>query len=743
MTFSAIRHNRRSKTFRLSTTAMLVSGLLFGAETAFSATVSSTDTPSEEGNNAVALKGITVWGQAPTEDTASYTAQDVTVASKLPTALKDIPQSVSVVTRQRIEDQNLTTLDDALQQVTGVTVTRNNTSTSQFRSRGFHLNASIDGVPVYSALGGSEQFDLGIYDRVEVLRGPAALLSGSGEPGGSVNVVTKKPRDHFALSGALSAGSWDNYRSELDVTGPLNDSGTLRARAVGIWQDRDFFYDKTHQEKKVFYGVVEYDLTPDTTLSLTFTDQIDNIDALSYGLPSYDGKKNYALLDVSRSLNTAPEWAYFNTHTQEYVAGLEQRFNNGWTLTGKFRYLNKDTPYSDISPRGVGVDPDTNTLSYSWVRKYDYEYHRHALDLYAGGPFSLFGREHQALIGYNYDDYQEQYTGGRTWGALASQPGISLFDSSAVQQYDVVATQGKRTRTIQNGFYGQTRLKVLDSFTWVVGGRVSNFSVKERDIYPAEPTTWKKTLSESGEFTPYTGLIYELTPQISVYGSYSEIFAPNDEKNAQGTTLDPRKGEQYEVGVKGSFYDGALNASLALFRVEEVNRALSDPNYPDGNDNGESVYIAGGKARSEGVEAEISGSPLPGWDITAGYAFLTSRYLDGTETEAYSLDEPKHSFKLWSHYRVQSGALDGLGLGAGLYAVSHYSGDRTNGDDRVQGGYALVNATVSYPINKNFTVSLNAENLTDRKYYESIGTRGTYNIYGAPRNFTLSLRAKF
>ncbi len=285
MTRTAMPSSRRSSPFRRSALTLFITRLLFSTGDVLAANATQTDTPSpqaataDSSTDASTLRGITVWGQAATEDTRSYTAQETTVASKLPVALKDIPQSVSVITRQRIEDQNLTTLEDALQQVTGLTVTPNGTDTSQYRSRGYSLNSAIDGVPVYSGLSGSEQFDLGIYDRVEVLRGPTALLNGSGDPGGTVNVVTKKPRDRFAVNGALSAGSWDNYRSELDVTGPLNDSGTLRGRAVGIWQDRDFFYDKTHQEKKVFYGVVEYDLTPDTTLSLTFADQVNRIQA--------------------------------------------------------------------------------------------------------------------------------------------------------------------------------------------------------------------------------------------------------------------------------------------------------------------------------------------------------------------------------------------------------------------------------------------------------------------------------
>lgn len=735
MTRSTPRFRRQPHHFRLSAAAVFVASLTCSIENAFAADAPLADTPTTQSASADSeganLRGMTVWGQARTEDTTAYTAQETTVASKLPVALKDIPQSVSVVTRQRIEDQNLTTLEDALQQVTGVTVTPNGTDTSQYRSRGYTLNSAIDGVPVYSGLSGSEQFDLAIYDRVEVLRGPTALLNGSGDPGGTVNVVTKKPRDRFALNGTLSAGSWDNYRSELDVTGPLNESGSLRGRAVGIWQDRDFFYDRTHQEKKVFYGVLEYDLTPDTTLSITFADQINRIQAPYYGLPAYT---TGALLDVSRSLNPTPDWAWSDSHTQEYVAGIEQRFDNGWTATSKFRYLDKDSGYKD-SFVSSGVDPDTHTVSYWYNRQFDSEHRRYGLDLYAGGPFQLLGREHQALIGYNYDDYEYQYAGYNRAGAR--QTGISLFDPSAVREYDVTPTTGNLTRTIQSGVYGQTRLQLLDPLTWVIGGRVSNFTIRNRSISPSIPTAWSKGASVNGEITPYTGLIYAVTPQVSLYGSYSDIFIPQDEQRADGSPLDPRKGKQYETGVKGSFFDGALNASVALFQINDINRPMADLNNPDS-------YLAAGEVRSRGWETEVSGSPLPGWDITAGYTFLLTRYLeDDTESGTFSLGEPKHSFKLWSHYRLAGGQLNGLGIGGGLIATSSYSGVRNNADERFQGGYALFNAAISYPINKHLTVSLNGENLTDRKYYASVGGLNTYNIYGAPRNFTLSLRAKF
>lgn len=311
---SAVSFRRNTLSHHIFLSIALSAGV--SVQTYANQTLNLPENPVEE---APALQSVTVWGEGATEDTTSYTAKDVTVAGKLPVALKDIPQSVSVISRQRIEDQHLTSLDDALRQTTGVTVIPNDSTQSQFYARGYSLNVTVDGIPSVSGLSGAEQFDLGVYDRVEVLRGPAGMLSGSGDPGGTVNVVTKKPRDKFAFNGTLSSGSWDNNRGEFDVTGPLNDSKTLRGRVVGIAQDQDFFYDKTHARKGVFYGVLEYDLTPDTTLSLTYIDQAQKVKASYLGLPAYTNGK---LLNVSRSLNPTPDWTRNNVYTREEVAAV-------------------------------------------------------------------------------------------------------------------------------------------------------------------------------------------------------------------------------------------------------------------------------------------------------------------------------------------------------------------------------------------------------------------------------------
>ncbi|QLF92520.1 TonB-dependent siderophore receptor [Pseudomonas sp. ABC1] len=687
------------------------------------------------------LQTITVWGQSLTEDSDAYRAEKSTVASKLPVSLKEIPQSVSVVTRQRIEDQNLNTLEDALRWVPGVTVIPNDTAQSQYWARGYGLNVSIDGVPSTAGLSGAEQFDLAVYDRVEVLRGPAGVLQGSGDLGGTVNVVTKKPRSQFGLNGTISTGSWDNHRGELDVTGPLDANGRLRGRFVGVGQDRDFYYDRTHQRKWVGYGVLEFDATDDLTLSLSHTQQDNDIDVPFAGLPvSAPGGAAGRLLDVSRSTNPYPDWSYSRAHTKETVLAAEQRFANDWSLTAKLRYLTQDSEWKDAVPGGAGVNLNNNTFSYVFLREYDGESRRRAADLYASGPFQLLGREHHALIGYNQDDYRVRSSD--TWGSNRSAS--SLVGSAAsgldlsnpnLAEPNLIRNRGSERLTEQSGVYGQVRLRVLDPLTLVAGGRFTNYDYKSRNRAPSTPGAWSKGESSNDEFTPYGGLVYEVTPEVSLYTSYSDIFIPQDYEKAGGGTLEPRVGKQYEVGIKTSFFDDALNASLAAFRIRDENRPFEDPNDP-------SYYIAAGEVESSGWELDVSGRPLPGWDLSAGYTHLKTRYLsDDSNIGQFSHSSPKHSFKLWSHYRVQDGLFKGLALGGGVQATSAYGSDRF-ASDREQSGYALASAVASYALNEHATLALNGENLTDRKYYVSLGNN-TYNTYGDPRNFTLSLRLKY
>ncbi|MDR1936166.1 MAG: TonB-dependent siderophore receptor, partial [Candidatus Accumulibacter sp.] len=528
----------------------------------------------------------------------SYTST-VSVGGKEAVKPREIANSVSVITEQRIQDQNLKTVSEALEYATGVTVTANEDQTSQFRARGHYLGVSYDGIP-NGTIQGVQQLDLPIYEQVEILRGPAGVFAGTetygAGLGGTVNLVRKRARNVFGVSGSAGVGSWANYRGEVDVTGPLNEAKTVRGRAVFSAQDRDYFYDRTHTRKLLGYATLDFDITPSTTVSLAFTSQNDDTDAMYFGLPAEAATGR--LLKGSRSANPAPRWNESTWETQDYIAELEHRFDNQWTAKIKLNHRdqNASADYAFVS----SALSATNTVSYRYQR-YDVDYRRDAVDVFLSGPFRLLGREHRALVGYNWYKAIERadYSYGPTVTGLP-------FGGPVPQIRDPYNNDtGWLDETRQSGYYGQLRLSVTEPLTVIVGGRFSDYSNRTRDASPSPRGDWVQYGKENDHFTPYAGVIYDLNRNYSVYASYADLFVPQYARKADGSMLDPREGRQAEVGIKGEFFDGRLQASAAYFNLRDTNRPYADPDNPG-------FYLNQGEVESKGWELEVSGSPAPG-----------------------------------------------------------------------------------------------------------------------------------
>ncbi|WP_428034853.1 TonB-dependent siderophore receptor [Amphritea sp.] len=655
--------------------------------------------------------------------------QPLSVAGKEPLAPREIPHSVSVITQQRINDQNLKTVPDALNQVTGVTVIANDSTQSQMRSRGYSLGVMYDGIPAYSSLSGVQQFDLDIYDRVEVLRGPSGIFTGTDSPGGVVNLVRKRAKDEFALTGSVSAGSWDNYHVALDVTDALNESGSVRGRAVMSFTDRDYFYEKTHTERWLGYSTLEWDLNSDTTLSLSAAIQKDDTPATSYGLPAWsDGH----LMDVSRSTNPIADWAESRWDTQEYTAELEHQWNNGWLMKARVSQRLQDFYFKD-GYVSSSVDINSQTTSYGRMER-DYEYKRTAVDLYATGPLQLFGRSHTLLAGYNAESYNSAYEGVNA----TTVTGIPFGQTERVPDFNLPYDLGGETDTTQSGFYSQARLSLADPLTLVLGGRLSDYTGKSRSVAPAAPSAWSDDSHVSDQFTPYGALLYDFSKSTSAYISRSDIFIPQSRETYAGGMLDPREGSQTEVGLKSEFFAGQLQASIAWFRLQDSNRAYQDPNHVG-------YYLNAGEVESKGWEIEVSGQPSPDYEIQAGYTLLETKYLadSWSQGEVFSTWEPRHTLKLWGMRHFRTGALQHLSLGLGVNTVSGSSAGTGSWAIRSQDGYSIVNAMARYPLNRHVTLSLNLNNLTDQTYYTRLGGWNTYNTYGEPRSLSLKLQASY
>jgi outer membrane receptor for ferric coprogen and ferric-rhodotorulic acid len=658
-----------------------------------------------------------------------YAPQQAAVAGKTPAPLLEIPQSVSVVTRAQIEDRNLFTIGEAMQTVAGVTVMPFDGTNPDYRARGFVLDYAYDGVPsTFSS--GVPEFDLVIYERVEVQRGPTGLFRGSGSPGGTINLIRKRGQERFTASGALSAGSWNNYRGEFDIGGPVDAEGRLRVRAVAALHDRDFFQAKSHTRKLTSYVAADFDLTPTTTLGASVSYQDTKADTPMNGQPALT---NQQFLNFPRDFQHLPSWNQFTETTTEYAGEVKQEVGD-WSLV--VRALHRDIPraWEDAFIRpGTGVDPITLTAEYVNRRSRGVN-GKTAVDTYATGPFTLFGREHELAVGYSFDKRTTSFL-NRTQTSVGR---YSIFNADAIPLPSGAFTSGSETDLRQSGFHAQARLRPFDGFTIVAGGRLSDYTNRTRNIAPSTPTDWVTNQNSRirGKFTPSVGAVLNLARDITLYGSYSDIFNPQTQVRVDGTPLDPRVGEQYEVGLKGRFLDGKLNASAAAFRSKDKNRALSDTANPG-------FFVQAGVVKVEGLEFEVSGTPLPGLDLTASYTNVKTEYEVGTAAQTgaiFDIFTPRHQYKFYARY--EPAALGGAFASASVNGQSGVVGGGVEGV-REQDAFAIVGAQLGWRFSDNLRAFVSVNNLLDKTYYQRVGSINTYNFYGEPRNFLLTLRASY
>jgi outer membrane receptor for ferric coprogen and ferric-rhodotorulic acid len=633
---------------------------------------------------------------ATTEGSGSYAAHAVTIG-KTEQSLREIPQSVSVITRQRIEDQNMTTLTEALEQTTGITVTSTGTLRQSFMARGFALDVfQIDGMPYSPNVDVSDNPDLAIYDRVEVLRGAAGLLQGAGNPSGTVNLVRKRPTSAFAAALTAHAGSWANYRGDLDLSGPLNASGSLRARTVISYQNNNYFTDIAHQDKRLIYGIAEYDLTPTTLLTvggtLVKTDATPDVN----GLPTYSDGGD---LHLPRSTFLGASWNRYRQDSSDGFVELRQLFDNGWTARLVGSYRDQQNDWANLFLKGP-VDRESGSGGRAYASAFpDYLNRNYGADFFVSGPFELFGRSHELLFGGNvrrnnlrFSIHQHDGALGETdvlqWNPHAAPP--DAFNAGPYFRYYIDETQ--------SGAYTTLRFSLTAALKLIGGVR---YSWWQDDSHYGQDAQWAGDSSHASQSrvpTRYGGVTYDLNRTYTLYASYADIFEPQTDLAYPGKVIDPIVGANEEAGIKGVFFDEHLNASLAVFRIEQKNRALTDPSHPCVDD-ADCYYIASGKVRSQGFEAEVQGDVTPDWHVFAGYTYVDTEYLkdrdaDGAPTanegRTFSTITPRHMAKLWSDYRLPSN-LRKWTVGGGVQAQSTYYAE--DGTVRItQGGYWLASA---------------------------------------------------
>ncbi len=665
------------------------------------------------------------------ESTSATQPPGVTTLGKVPLKPRELPQSASVIDHERLEQQNLFSLDEAMQQATGVTVQPFQLLTTAYYVRGFKVDSfELDGVPALLGNTASSPQDMAIYERVEILRGSNGLLHGTGNPAATVNLVRKRPQREFAASTTLSAGRWDRYRAEVDVGGPLSASGNVRGRAVAAYEDRDYFYDVADQGTRLLYGVTEFDLSPDTLL--TVGAQYQHIDSITNmaGVPMAKDGSN---LGLSRDTYLDVDWDRFKWDTYRAFGSLEQQLGGGWKGKVSAEYQEADSRLRYAGSFGA-IDPQTGDGGQLMGAAYKFKSIQRSLDANLNGPVRLFGLTHELLGGVTYAQGETRQDTARFLNLPNTPVNVYRWDPHGVPRPQIGQyTSPGTTTTTQKGLYALGRIKLAEPLTLVVGGRESWW---DQDT----PATRFKP---GRQFTPYGGLIWDFARDWSWYVSYAEVYQPQaDRQTWNSEPLSPVEGKTYETGIKGELADDRLNLSLAAFRIDLENNPQEDPDHPGPPNN--PFYISGGKVRSQGFELEGTGYLTPYWSLSVGYTYTSTEYLKDSQNDSgtrYSTFTPRHLLRLWSNYDLPWQDRR-WSVGGGLQAQSDYSVDY-RGVSMRQGGYALVNMRLGYKIDEHWTAAVNVNNLFDRTYYQSLSNPNWNNRYGEPRSFNVSLRGAF
>lgn len=694
--------------------------------------------PSANADNApvkpgAALQGdeqdIVVTGKrAGNADEASYDVTASSTATKLPLSQRETPQSLSVITRAQLDDFALRDINAALATATGVNVEQVETDRTYYSSRGFDIvNFQIDGIGLPFAYGVQNgAIDLAPYESVEVLRGANGLLSSTGNPSATVDFVHKMPGKTLEASASAQYGSYDDFRLDGDLSLPLTASGSVRARLVGAYLDSKSYLDFYHVKRPVLYGVVQADITATTTITAVYQYQDDRTHGSMWGaLPLYyaDG----APTDYPRAATTSTPWSHWNFKDQQIFGNVTQQLAGDWTL--KISAYRHAVDEDDALFYVYGTpDRDTGKGLYSYPGAFRGPTRELTLDAYISGSVPLLGRRHEIVLGVNRGTARVKEYSSYPSDLDQPLPGNSAFDGSYPYPdfpgFDLSAAFHTRRESV----YGLVRLHLGDAWKVMLGGNVTHATSSGYSYGVASAYDRTRAL-------PFAGATYDLSRHLTVYASYAEIFNPQSQIGTDEHILPPIEGDNVEAGLKGSWLDGKLYASAALFRARQNNTAEAGA-FVDG----QQLYTTI-DAACEGIEFDLGGTIVPGLQASGGYTLLRIRNPQGEDARTYV---PRNTARLNLSWRPAP--LPAVTLGAAVRYQSRIYRDQdatTPGGSEIftwQGGYAIVDMMARYDLGQHVSLTVNLKNLTNHKYITSLYWDQAY--YGAPREalFTLGLK---
>jgi iron complex outermembrane receptor protein len=647
-------------------------------------------------------------GEAEDDD---YNIDEANTATRTDTPLQDIPQSIQVVPQQVIEDRNTETVIESTETVSGVVydggfadaptgsvIIRGFSQTQQFRN-GFR-DTDRAGL---SAIGTAE--------RVEILKGPGSVLFGNLEPGGIINVVTKQPLREPFYELSFEAGNRSFFQPGVDLSGSFNDDKSVLYRLIANYQSSDSFQEFANSDITTVAPSLAFNIGERTKLSL------------NYEYINYDGDPpedfSFLLSDGNKPPRDFylgyPDFSFRDFTTQKFGYTFSHQFSDRWQIRNNFSAAISDVedsaaaPVSLIDDRFIELQADDREFS-------DDSYYGN-IDVL--GEFDTGAVSHQVLFGFDINRLEDSFA----------------FDSAAVPNLDInnpnydiprpndfVFAFADENFTTAYGIYLQDQVALLDNLKLLVGGRFDWISLR------TEESGIEINDQDDNAFSPRVGLVYQPSEKMSLYTSFSRSFVQEVGSSLEGEAFEPTRGTQYEIGVKTDFLEDKLSATLAAYYLTKTNVTTSDPIDPD-------FSIQTGEQRSQGIELDVNGEILPGWNVTAAYAFT-----DAEVTEDNSIPEgnrltnvPENQASIWTTYELQKGSLAGLGLGLGLFYIGEREGDLDNSfqlDD-----YLRTDAALYYRRDR-LNAAINFSNLFDTDYFRASDGGDLFLFRGEP--FTVS-----
>ncbi|EDO9794264.1 TonB-dependent siderophore receptor [Campylobacter fetus] len=684
--------------------------------------------------NQVSLEAVDIAAPIRNDDKNYNTQEIVKSTTRLDLNVREIPQSLSIITEAKLRDLDVNDYQELLRHIPGVTLNKWDERVYP-TIRGFSVDYYLlDSMPSFGGFSlGANDMSLIPYERVEVVKGANGLLAGAGNPAASINFIRKRAdsRDFKAVL-KTSGGSYDKYGISGDILSPLNKDGNIRGRLSFSHDKSRSFMDYYKRKNDVIYTVIDADVGDNSWVSLAgFYQDLQRNGIRWGGMPAFYTNKSRT--NFSKNQIFSQPWTRWDIKTLDFYADYKYFFRNDavFNYSYSFRRANTD---SNLLYYGGNL-PTNNIGNIDGLSVYanKREENIHNIDSYLTLPYAAFDKNHEFVFGAMYNNYKKSADNVSSYWNSKNTPAGLKFTSDTILNFNNLyindprfpyIDQNNPDKTIQKAIYMANKFQITDYAKFLVGGRMSYWK------YSIEGGNANRNFTR--EITPYIGIVYDLNENYSLYASYTSIFKPQNKKDINGKYLDPIEGKDYEVGIKAEYFGGALQTSFGLFKIEQDKLATAyepDIKIPGTS---QSAYIASKGVLSKGFEIDVMGDINSDLSLSFGLTHFKAEDAKGMK---YNTEAARTTANLFAKYTIQN-----LRIGGGiLYKSKIYVG---SGDRRItQNDYALVNLMLGYKINKNFDIQLNIDNLFDKRYYEGIGANKM--VYGDPRLFNLTFSYNF